>query len=66
MNPVKSFFNLEKNLGNQHQICKLIFDEKEIDKTFMKYFLKMNHPKMEIELKNIYALLLLHLLTRIK
>ena len=28
----KVFFNLEKNLGNQHQICKLIFDEKEIDK----------------------------------
>ena len=27
----KFFLNLEKKRGNENQICKLIFDEKEID-----------------------------------
>ena len=66
---------LRKKWSNQNQFWKLIFEEEEVDedvkilskiKAFKKHLLKVSHPKMYTKLKNFYAPLLLHLLTRIK
>ena len=71
----KFFLNLEKKRGNQNQIRKLIFDEKEIDddveildklESFYETLFKSQSFKNVSEIENFYSHLLLHLLTAIK
>ena len=71
----KFYLILEKKHGNQNQIRKLLFDDKEIDgdveiikssKVSMKHFSKVSLSKKKAKLKNSYVLSLLRLLTTIK
>ena len=67
--------NLEKKLGNQNEIRKLIIDEKEIDgdieifkkiKNFYETLFKSQSFKNVSEIENFYAVLLLRLSTTVK
>ena len=67
--------NLEKKLGNQNEIRKLIIDEKEIDgdieifkkiENFYETLFKSQSFKNVSEIENFYAVLLLRLSTMVK
>ena len=67
--------NLEKKLGNQNEIRKLIIDEKEIDgdieifkkiENFYETLFKSQSFKNVSETENFYAVLLLRLSTTVK
>ena len=63
----KFFLNLEKKRGNQNQICKLIFKEKDIDADVeILNKIKSLYGKLFKSQSSKNVLLLLHLLTTIK